>query len=404
MLGLVLVGGYFVSSKLTGWAFKALDHQPSPDGVDTDKYLKVSALGKDFKFETDDFTKYMVSRAASLEKLKRSIPALGKKLDESGLTKAQAEYELAVNFLNQLIEKIPREYQAGDIINVMKEEIDKAIKQINDQMKIDDTFFNAQPPLSDDQDKALTAYKSAQTEQLKAFDKSTAEIQTKLTQAATLEMNRINSLAFIYEQNNYMKDQLSELAKLEGARLYIGADEKGIPNLGLIEIGKLDKILSRTGKEITHANDEFKLNMDSAIWNPSYYIFESNVKHDIELLVMAVKATKSSTITMNVDFDNDDLQKKRARQAYQACIDAGFDTKNITIKIKNQPQTEKQLAELFKDIRGLPVKSPSEQPSDSTTKYKSQAELKIALAELKAKGISPTNSPPTTTAATGPSS
>lgn len=102
-----------------------------------------------------------------------------------------------------------------------------------------------------------------------------------------------------------------------------------------ISVKELPLIKSLTGKEIHQTSPgTFEVKMDSNLWDWRYYQSpRQNIETDFKLMAQAVRACGYDKITLNCDYDDPEISKERARQAYEAAIEAGFDPKDIVVKI-----------------------------------------------------------------------
>ncbi len=109
------------------------------------------------------------------------------------------------------------------------------------------------------------------------------------------------------------------------------------PNVGYVHLSQLTIIKSRTGKTIKQ--DEpgvFKLEFGATMDRReivSGYFMGNKVGQDLRLLAEGVKAGGKKSIIMDIDYSNEDMAKKRAKQAYEACIEAGFPPEKIKVNV-----------------------------------------------------------------------
>jgi hypothetical protein len=187
----------------------------------------------------------------------------------------------------------------------------------------------------------------AHKEQLDAFDKSSQENHTALHKAAA-EQDRgiqfagvLNSWA--QQQNNSnrekMLEEMREARKRTMQRLGIPDPNQNTMarvNLKEGEITDFDPndlkfIISLTGSKIEHLKPgsepgKWTVKLGPRILNPLYYL-SNKEKPKIEALsiAQAVKACGYNAMTMTVNFDDPVTQKERAKQAYEAMLEVGFD-------------------------------------------------------------------------------
>ncbi|STY28915.1 coiled coil domain protein [Legionella wadsworthii] len=90
----------------------------------------------------------------------------------------------------------------------------------------------------------------------------------------------------------------------------------------------LNFIISLSGKKINHdkATGMWSVNMSPRILSPFYYLSRhQNPKVDMLTMAQAVKASGFDSITLTINFDDPKTKKERARQAYEAALESGFD-------------------------------------------------------------------------------
>lgn len=387
-LPLILASGAMLSSAFgLNKYLQARNTLNNPFDIETQKkmleqYRDELGIGKDFTYSAGAFDSYVQTRqdnvdkitdvfkdAAIQEALKKSSelkekvqgalfinpgkpdPADANKMS-GGLAAAQAEYEETSKVFGGLLKKLPP-FKAEQILQTMKELIDQGVKNIEAQQAFEKAHLKEQfqdSKFTDllknngvtNSDRAKTSMLAdldkMHATQLTAFKDSTAASLRQLHDAARKEIERINFLAILSENNEQMREAIrlkaGELRAKQGLQdtlvAAIGGDKK-TPGLGIVQISDLETIHTRTGKTITQKNGEFTLELGATLFNPRYYLLGNKVEADMELLAHAVKAQGHTSIEMDIKLSNSELIIERAKQAYEACINAGFSPDKIKI-------------------------------------------------------------------------
>ncbi len=201
----------------------------------------------------------------------------------------------------------------------------------------------------------LSTLESAQTKELEEFDKSMDEPITNMHTAAQKERDRVTFLATIYNNNEAMKKKIDELylanLKKEGAHAEISLGQEGKnfrARFKGIDIKDLPLITTVTGKEIKQSPPgSFYIDLPHR-WLFANYYHSSNAKLEADMMTLAaaIRASGHSKITMTVDHKDPDHALELGRKAYEACLETGFEGKNITIKVNGK---QMKPDELFQD-------------------------------------------------------
>lgn len=379
-------------------------------------------LGKDITLGGDAFDKLVAVRRQDIhgffkdtkidsellikKKLKKNdivqnaIVAALKPSDD--FTEAQAKYKKSSDGLKKLLDDVPRLYKAQDLIATMteiKNEAREAIKtqhalekeQLTSRLADSDTtsaLANAMgfTERSDDVTKLketlIKDLESGHKKQLAYFDKSTQTAVTQLHESASTEAKRIIFLANLRKNNPEMRKRIEE--EMEKNRLLnnpgntqavFGVDLDGehlsgvtLEAIGTIKsVSRLDMVRSvrndKDGKEIVSytVSTPRHVNLLTA---PLYYLDpRQNVKADLTTMAQAIRASGHDRIKMTLEFpDHPKIAEQRAREAYEACISAGFDPDKIVImsngvRYSSNEKNDKGVAsdtigsQLFKDHR-----------------------------------------------------
>jgi hypothetical protein len=285
------------------------------------------------------------------------------------LKTALKDYKESIATFQQLLKKTtPKPYKAEELIGAMKDVIDngrtKLIEQQTQELNAftkltteDDFKKNLKTSLNivDDSGFEVTKknmiddLKKAQKDQLAAFDKSSQDSLKALHSASAKEMDHLLFVANLYKNNQKMREQFAATVGTRGpVSISIGDKERDKAIISGIKPEDITVIESLTGKQITKKSDDtFSMQFGMKLFHPKYYLDpRNNVEGDLMLMAQAVKACGYSSITMNVNFENTTVAQERAKQAYKACIDSGFDPEKIAIKVNGKlVKTD----ELFKD-------------------------------------------------------
>lgn len=330
---------------------------------------------------------------------------------------AQKEYTESVATFSELIKKIPEKYGAQDVIGRMTAIKDEGIAAIKEQHKHElDTLtakFGEEPfktnlketlgIAGEDDYKAvqksmLDEINKSHKAQLSQFEKSTSESLKTLHDAAQKQAKEFVFIAHLHKNHETMREELRKIAAKKDAdanivrplNAAIDVNENKLIISG-ITLNDLPVIKSITGREITHdsATGKFEMKLPHKIFNPLYYLDpRKNLESDLALLAQGVKASGYTGITTNINISNPKIAMERARQAYKANIEAGFEPKNINIVVngskikpedlfKENPSMlqhlEQKSAKIIKELADIkPPSSPSK-----------QAEIKQTIVQLR---------------------
>lgn len=315
---------------------------------------------------------------------------------EDATKKAAENYARALTNFNKLVSQVGKKYSPDDLTAFtqnMRAEARHAIEaQFNSENQKLNTYLDSDEfknhinalGVTDAELPALKQHmidslKSEQTKALTEFDKEPEALLKNLSQAeeknkdwllylATLEKANKGKLdgKTVYENDGKLMTfenyQRAKVAKA-GVITY-GLDDKEQPTLAGIEPKDVASFKSLTGREVKY-NDKSKtmtIDLPSAIrgnlLNKGYYLDpRQNAKAEFLTIAKGLKAIdKNSKIKMTItgfDTAKDDkgapIPGKNAmelgRQAYEACIEAGYDPKSIEIEIQGKKYTPEQLFE-----------------------------------------------------------
>lgn len=279
---------------------------------------------------------------------------------------AMADFKKNLDAANRYITDEHSAYHPGDFAQYLTEERNKALTAIKQQydweFKALETkfknpdFTNAlKQSLGITTDKPVDAIqasmKNALEEEKKKtvaeFEKGINEHIKKLHESAQTERSRINFIATLYENNQNMKRIIDHLnAERRDAEASIEFDKKTgratFKGISIDDIIKMNGFLeSTTGRKIERAADgTFSMQLPNRFFSAGYYsdggLGLNRRATDFLCLASAVRSCGYPKITMSVSHSDPEHAEELARQAYQACRDAGYDDKDITIKVNDK--------------------------------------------------------------------
>lgn len=111
-----------------------------------------------------------------------------------------------------------------------------------------------------------------------------------------------------------------------------------------VDIKDLKEIITFTGKKITaQGEDAYTISLPNRILSTHYYRDSShNLKSDIMLIPLALKARGYDTIQMNINHPNKEYARYLAQVAAEACIEAGFKPEDIKIMVNDEVYTDEK--------------------------------------------------------------
>lgn len=276
---------------------------------------------------------------------------------------AQKKYTESIAALNEMILDIPEKYKVDVLIDLMTEISDDALRAIKEQQAHevhlleaefnDDNFtqsFNTMLGYSEAdckviQTNMLADLKAAHEKQKATFEQSARQALTSIHQASAQQNSEFLFLVNLYKNNEAMRKQMNLLlednnkkANIEQPlRAELNITEEQISLTG-IKLSDFSVIESVTGKQITRTeNGGYALEFGRYIFNPLYYLSpKDNVMMDIRTMVEATKASGAKGITMNVNASDPELAIIRAKQCYKACIESGYDPKDIKMIVNGK--------------------------------------------------------------------
>jgi HPt (histidine-containing phosphotransfer) domain-containing protein len=364
--------------------------EPFNKSMEFEKHLPTSAGFDSYmqgrKDSVDKFTKVKVGEETLAQKLtvtdktsaelKKSIGVVKSSINDAlKLTTKTAEYnadktykgargrfEKELTDLKNSISAPNAEYSLAGLTNDLHKIKNKAVSAIKEQqsaekkelkdlfsnpnfrtalgeslgIKTDDatTLENNIKPI---ETKMLEELTSSHASELSAFEKS---INEPINYMHNNLKARVAFLALIdpIQQNNKLISELAAAVAGDGlgAQQELPANNKSARYKN-VDIKDLAEIVTFTGKKITKNGEEgYTLSLPNRIFSTAYYRDSNhNVKADIMLIPLALKARGFESIKMAINHPNKEYARKIAQIAVEACLEAGFKPEDIEITINN---------------------------------------------------------------------
>lgn len=346
---------------------------------------------------------------------------------------ARDNYNTFAYFFEELCKKVPEEYstlQLADALSVMCDDARQAIikQQEKEVHAIENKFTNntfvqnLQSAGGGYQDSHIETIKTemlkklqeAHAEQLNAFDQKTQESKRKFFDAINKEADHKALLRLIGKASPEMNERFKNIraSKSGPVTLSLGQGKDKEVDISGVSLKDLTEIVTNTGSKIkvngTPGAETFTLELPTRILSPRYYrSLRKTIETDMLVLAQAVRLTGNEYINMNVNIKDQDTALQRGRQAYLACLRAGFEEKpegkdedqaqfiNIIIngnpmKVDDLFRTEHQMAQLNQVRSKAPerrqaIASDSKHTATDVTDSNRQ-DMKAALEVVKKKG------------------
>ncbi|WP_392537494.1 hypothetical protein [Legionella sp. 227] len=279
-------------------------------------------------------------------------------------TKAQEVYKESMEFFQQRMKQVPElsveqlrgyhEQITTRARDALKAQQKKELKDLQDKAENlaqqIGTVANTNDPeqIKKIKENLIKDLESSHKTQLDEFNKTAQENLTTLDKASALERKRIifsgqlESWAYQLStsQKNKMLDEMervraenrkkrgiSDTDALTGADINVGEN-----TISAVNPADLDFIISLTGTQIVQKKaakegdpGTWQVHMSARILSPFYYLSnKQNPKVEMLTMAQAVRASGFDSITMTINFDDPKTQKQRARQAYEAALESGF--------------------------------------------------------------------------------
>ncbi|KTD41716.1 hypothetical protein [Legionella parisiensis] len=279
-------------------------------------------------------------------------------------TDAQETYKDSMEFFKKRINQIP-ELSVEQIRGYLEQINQRGRKAIEAQQKKELEDFKAElnkPEFSQKIEIALgktpeevekikkdliAGMEKSHSDQLTAFNDSAKANMTVLDKASALENKR---LLFTGQLESW-KEQLSSSQRDEMEHEMALAREENLKRRGMeaparnttayvdfekntvsaINPEDLNFIISLSGNKLKHKKAQdgkpglWTATMPARILSPFYYLSNKELpKVDMLTMAQAVRASGFDSITMTINFEDEKTRTQRARQAYEAALEAGF--------------------------------------------------------------------------------
>ncbi|KTD56372.1 coiled coil domain-containing protein [Legionella santicrucis] len=331
------------------------DHDTSRIHSSSDFKLQIGAD------KENTFDKLLRGKEPEKAEIKREFEKVFVK--EDFYDKAKESYNRSIAaFKDVIVEKVPKPYSVEDIRGELNRIQTNARNAIAAQQKMELDKFkvavenqtaNLKVALDIDDDEEIKDIKSnlikeledTHKKQLDAFDKAAAENITLLDKAANAQMEHYifaeQMKKFAWGQTDAKKRQemLDALDAAVAKRLKehpegnTFVDTEVNPDgmsISALDPNDLDFFYTLTGRKIEQKKPGvWTIEFPPRIFDPGYYLsFPANQekpKADMLALAQTIRRAGFGGIKMTVNFPNDpDTEKQRLKQAYEACLLAGF--------------------------------------------------------------------------------
>lgn len=281
-------------------------------------------------------------------------------------TQAKNNYALSIEAFKELAKKVPEKY---DVAN-LRAELDrnqgiarkaiqfqqkKELEQLETNLKVADikAAFGVD---DDDADRlrkeVISDLKASQKTQLDQFNKSAKDSLTQIDTSSANEMNDFMTGVllrnFALNQTDFQKrkEMLAELERVRKENLQArGITEADELTEATVDVGKntisstnpknLNFAISSPGSKITQdkTTGTWTVQLNHRIFDPLYYLSnKDSAKVDMMTMAALIRQSGHDKITMKISFADEETFKLRVRQAYEACLETGFDPKNVFLK------------------------------------------------------------------------
>ncbi len=267
---------------------------------------------------------------------------------------AKTRYHTCITTCQELA-KGKETFQPSSFLEEFKTNNDRAIKAIQKQHAEEQTKLSALfdqntfktslrqelTPLNAEQLPNIKAamlqdLKNTQKKQLDEFQKNTTQSLKNLHDAAREEARRFLWLATISNDPSVQKHFREVNKENNGNQADAEATVGTKPNHLLVKMDQIKKIDTRTSKFLSNVSISFAENTITCKL-PTVFYGNENRSRDFRIMAEAARAKGWKKIDLTLDgFASSDVAKQRAREAYIACIDAGYPVKDINIKIGGQ--------------------------------------------------------------------
>lgn len=356
------------------------------------KYLSSVGLGDDVTFGAAAFDDLVKGRAKDYQGLKNAKTPnedpIFKKLNEPGqnpaqqtardaikqaindslktspeFDDAQKKYTESAAVFKEYVQTIGQTRNVQDVLGMMQDYVDESktaiekqqkeeITSLTDKFDNDDAFKTSLKAALDITDAQLEDVKNsmladlAEThkKQMDAFVKSSQESMNALHNAAAKQRQAFLFISSLHHNDQVMRREIARIAEenrnansTQDMEISMSDDKADVKSVSLDQL-KFIQLLGGGKIEKQKETNSYKLEIGATLFNPRYL---GNDRHKRDMLVMAqaVRASGSEGIIMNVNFKHQATAEQRAREAFEACIKAGFPPEKIKLNVNGKLMT-----------------------------------------------------------------
>lgn len=331
---------------------------------------------------------YQATRGANFEKFYSGLKQMDRtKLAEASTTGSENTHKIGAKFQRMRTELATQSSDFNALLYIdelyqLKREVKEDLRvQLIADLKCVETLLIDEDAKKKLKEEMTTAHNNA----AETFEDALTSDLKKLHEAAQHERDRIVHIARLYQYGPASTKRAIELLTKSGApgATVIATGDKSAPQFASIDLDKLRLnpdnrydprfgFRTMTGVSIvaTAKNSDERYNtfhMQLPRRHPSllsfrddplggatswlttgdfmyYHSLEDNVKSDMMELAERVKAGGFKAITMDITHDDPKHARFLAQKAYAACLETGFDPKNVTININGVKQSLSDIA------------------------------------------------------------
>ncbi|KTD16683.1 hypothetical protein [Legionella jordanis] len=211
-------------------------------------------------------------------------------------------------------------------------------------------------------DQAITelkdTWKKSQKNAFSQFEKTYNESIKDIQEAIQRERDRIAYIGAMRDRNDKeFRDAIDKLIQQKGAQgaaTFSSNPNSGSADLKGIKVDDLPLLKTITGRNIRKGEDgSFHLELPWYHRVQYWFSHHQKIDYDIQSIAEAIRACGYDKITMEVSHNDPEEAEEYGRKMYEACINAGFDPKNITIKVNGEERKLEKTTKDGKDTPGL---------------------------------------------------
>jgi len=194
------------------------------------------------------------------------------------------------------------------------------------------------------------ALEQKQTEEISAFEETVTGPITKAFDQAARRVSILASLDQNKQNEEIIKAILSQKEGELATRTGSANQEKSAKYKGA-KLEDIKEFFTATGTKVTKSGDSFTISFPNRILNPLYYLDPShNRKADMMQTPMLLKAMGYDTVNIRVSHPNKEYEKILAREAYEACREAGFEPKDIKVHVGGELYSEENPGDIKRKL------------------------------------------------------